>query len=626
MRRDPVMGVWLLRGLVAALAVLVVAAGCGSGDSDDAQVASVEADASSVEASSESALDDDGSEPTDDEAEADGDEVVGGGTVDYQWDPLPETNGDAALAALVADVHGPVGDLSVELNRVTRFPTVPTPAGSVLQEAVFSTGYDEEERARNWVDAELLVQESGVSVQSAFEELLVADGWNLESTSFDPDRFIEEPHERRIYQLPGVAEFAFDRLTVTTIDADPVRLVLSYRTERRIDQVLSDRFQGFVSDDIPLPPDGRYLSVYISTKHGPGLTVLNVSAEYDYSAAPISSAAELGASIESLAAAGPHEVELVTVDTVNLGVDGYDRYQVRFLDGLVKISTEQTFPTPDPGEAISALETPDQASTPLGDGASPEEFEAVMADIHGSTADVSAQMQRLGPFPDLPTPLEAEILKVDSGLSASPDDPGLVRVHGSVEMAVGGEFTDVDNFYQAQMAGGGWQLSRVEEGADDPELSKVVRSYTNPDIEASVGAPVIIEVIDDPVNARVQVTIDYHEYVPAAEGDWVKWSGWAGDVPVADGGELVSMSVSSFRWRDEAASLFATYLYPDLERDDVLPAVEEVSSADYTRNPGGDDATTLAYTHSYFDLADVQLTSWPGGAAMWFEARFTFGE
>ncbi len=618
------------RVAAAGLAVLMLAAGCGSGTGSE-ETNALGSETSDTSVNTDTSTADDVAVVEDDRGD-EYDEGLEDGPVngsDYEWDPIPATNSGAAVAALVEDIHGPTNDLGRDLNRLSNFPTVPTPAGTVINEIAVSTGkiFGDDRAAHNF-SVEATVGEEQQSVQDAFEEQLVSDGWSLESTDFDPDRLIEESHERRTYRRPiEGGDSAEATMIVTTIETEPVGLNLEFRGAF-VDDDLHLRFQGLPGDDAPIPDGGELRSTFVSTTYGPGLTTLGTITEFHYDNAGSPSAESLLGQIEDKAAAGPYEVEFVQTSRVQLVVDGYERFDVTSIDSGVKVGTERTFSTPDPGAAGAQLAAPDQATTALESGASPEQFEALLANIHGPTDDASAQMQRLGPFPDLPTPLAAEILNVNSGLSVA-DEPGLVLVEGSVEMAVAGEFDEVNTFYQAQVVAAGWELTRTEEGSDNPEVAKVEHSYTNPDVIDSVGAPLSIEVVDEPANARVQVVIEYNEFVPAAEADWDRWSGWSGDAPIPDGGDLVSMSVSSFRWQGDAASLFSLHAYPDLERDDVLPAVEEVSGAsDYTRNPdldrtGGGD---LDYTHPYFTRVGASVSVWRGDPALRFEAQFPFGE
>lgn len=615
-----------VRIAAAAVAVALLAAGCGSGGSEETDALGSETSAVATDTSTAddvAVVEDDRGDDYDEGLQDDSATAS-----DYELDPIPDTNSGEAVAALVEDIHGPTDDLGRELNRLTFFPTIPTPDGTVLNEIEAATGkISGDDRSSHSFAVEATVGEQPQTVQDRFEQHLVGDGWNLDSTDFDPDRLIEEPHERRTYRRPAESgDFAEESIMVTTIETEPVGLNLRFRSPSVGDE-FHLRFQGLAGDDAPIPDGGELRNTFLSTTYGPGLTTLGAISEYHYDNAGSPSAESLLGLIEDQAASGPYEVEFVQNNRVQLVVNGYERFDVSSVDSGIKVGTERTFATPDPGADGAQLAAPDQDDSPLESAASPEQFEAILADIHGPTDDASAQLQRLGPFPNLPTPLEAEILNVKSSLSVA-DEAGLVLVDGSVEMAVAGEFDEVNTFFQAQVVAAGWELTRTEDRSDT-EAAEVKHSYTSPDVLDSVGAPLSIEVVDEPANARVQVIIEYNEFLPEAQGDWDRWSGWAGDAPIPDGGELVSMSVSSFRWQGDAASLVAVHAFPNLERDDVLPAVEAVSgSGDYTRNPDLDRTGfgDLDYTHAYFTRVGANVWTWGSTPAVLFEAQFPFGE
>lgn len=621
----------MVRGLVVAVAVVILGAGCGA-DSGESEPSSLGSDASlnatGDDGDFEAAPDDDAD--TDTDTDGTGEEESDGGAElgEYSLDPVPDTNSGEAVAALVEEIHGSTDDLSREVNRLTRFPRIPTPAGANLFEVEISTGkIFGDDRTSHSVTLEVSVADQPQQVQAAFEEALTGDGWSLDSTEFDPESRIEESHERRTFSRPidgGTPE----SLTVTSIETDAADLVLSYRVTV-VDEALHGRFQGIPGDGAPVPAGAEFLGSFIATSYGPGETGLAVLTEHDYEDAPDPSVEGILAEIEALAAEGPYPVEFASVSGVDLTVDGYDLFQVSPFNGLVKVKGERTFPTPEPGETSTPVAAPDQSADPLADGAGPEAFAALLADIHGPTSDVSAQMQRLGPFPQLPTPRQASILNVESTLSVDLEGRDVVVVQGAVELAVAGQFDEVDTFYQAQLVASGWVLARTDEGGDDPEVAKVTHSYTNPDVVGSIGAPLEVEIVDDPANADVQVTIDYNEFVPADQADWGPWSGWVGDAPIPDGGERVLMGVNSFRWDGDAASLLTYHVYPGLERDEVLPAVEAASpGTDYTRNPDLDRTGfgDLDYTHPSFERVGIVVASWGADPALRLEARFTYDD
>lgn len=539
-------------------------------------------------------------------------------------EPIERGINDDPIAAMIEAVHGSSTDLTRDFSQLLDFPSVPTPGGShVLDFSLNSLNDDRDDRTRHLFEINLVTDDAPEQVQRAFQAELEASGWSLTNTEYNNTVAIEEDHERRSYRRTndsGVDE----TLAVTSIDKAPTGMKLYY-TASFVAEELDSSLRGWYGEDAPLPEGAGFSSASVSSTWDPEEIRYTLLSDHPYGDAADPTKAGIYSEIASLIDAGPLPIERDGGTYFDLAVPGFGSYSAIALDGKISMRANRSFRTPLIGETPAAAEQSDDELVAM---ASPQQIAAMLGELHGRHEDVSAQMRRLGLFPDLPTPVGSSILDLDVGLERLNPDPDVVTASARVEIALDGEFEEVETFYRAQLAADGWELKQSRPTTERDNAQGVEYSYSRPGVETNLDLPPLaIEVSNEPEYATVRVVIRYQENLSNEQVDWNRWLGWEGDAPIPPNGQLVGMSLSSRLLAGDTALLTATYNFPDLDADEVLAAVEdEGEGSDYTRNPALDDTGfgDLDFTHPAYARVGAASRGARQGADLMFNVALDF--
>ena len=624
--RERSRGINVLASMLVATALLASACGglAGGGSVDGAgegQVGSeIVADETPAPADAEPDGDPDGAD-----AAAGGETKIGG------LEPLPADGYGEALQALVIDVHGPTDDVSAELNRLIHFPALPTPIGAHIIDlrADARPSPVEPDTAALIVDTRFVADGSVDELVTFYEARLTADGWSLKETENDED-FEGNPFTKLSFELPDDEFRRIENLSIeVTADPEFPKPVIeaSYNHGYRPDPdgELAGRFDGWF-DTVPLPAGGRHDSGRVQTTFGPGRTDLRVVSTVDYEGSGLADTSEEGLRKEVTAAfeaAGTDFGEDV-VGGLEVDDDSFDEMVVRtFITETIEVSGRSKFGTvPFGGVAAPVV---DQGTEPLPPFASREEIEAVINEIHGPTDDITTQMRRLGRFPDVPTPIGAEVIELTAILDEVVVIGGTedkMAAIGVVEMWVDGDIDDVVAFYETTFAGMGWTPTGDNASTEDDGQTKVRKiDFDIPGIDAGSGNAFELTVTDDIDEARTRVKLDYTEFIAIDDADIDRWLGWQGDVPLPPGAEIESIGVSTNGFFGQAIFYLIDYDYPGRSEAELVDEIGRLmATSDYRFDPDDDSEIRLEMTHAFFERASFSFLDLSDRAQVGFQA------
>lgn len=572
--------------MAALAAAAMLASACGSG----ASLGSAPSDGPvAVETSVEGAVDDvagadtaDGSDDTADEpAAAPGDVSA---TAD-NLAPISAEDSSDEILALFDSIHGPTDDISAAVNTLSPFPQLPTPAGShIISASTFlNTNRPEEAFVSITTETEVKVDGERADIVEQYEAAMAPLGWVLEdkedrdfAPTGDPGTFLsfEKQDAGLGWERAGVGvvsgeDFTFARLSYSASEFPDA------------DNAIRDRLAGW-HGQIPQHDGAVPWNINIGSDFGPGRTDVFFSSQYSVEELVNADKDETLQKLVDKAAAEGIEVEEISGGVIierenfeNFVVQAGSQHIVR---GRAKIITP-----PFEGVAVVAEE---KSNDPLPEtDATADEIQAVVSEIFGPTEDVAAQMQRIGVFPDLPTPNGADITNFRAGvqniLTFSAASDNFKAANTEVEMFIDGEYDDVNAFYDAQAAALGWtQGDNKTEKTDDGLTTTRRVDYTGPEVD---GNPTQAELVitDDVDEARTTVNISYSEIVPNSDPKIKRWQSWFGKSPFPDGGELETAGITTFAFFGDGKTFFyqAEFSYEDSTVEGMLDEIESAVAA-----------------------------------------------
>ena len=185
--------------------------------------------------------------------------------------PLPPRSSAEQILEVVSDIHGPTYDMAAQMNRLVRFPEIPTPPGAELVE----------------LRADVRERETAASLTISSEIGLHAAGTVEELVEFYENAFSELEYTvaSRSSRGSGSArtEHLGYRIPDTTYEQSDVEVSVTARGEEAPDSVqirirfveVADvegdgsprrRFEGWVGD-LPLPEGGEVIGAAIQTSN-----------------------------------------------------------------------------------------------------------------------------------------------------------------------------------------------------------------------------------------------------------------------------------------------------------------------------------------------------------------------
>lgn len=566
-----------------------------------------------------------------------GESDVDKGTVSVGLEALPVEGNGEALQNLIVDTHGPTDDVSGSLNRLVFFPAIPTPNGAHIVDMRVYTRPATSEVGKTSLDLETrFVADGSVDeLVTFYETQLTASDWSQTQTENDTD-FNGNPFTKLTFETPNDDYQLVENLTIqVTDDAEFPKPIIeaAYRHTYHPDpdRVMLDRFNGWY--EIPVPQGSALTSSGFDTRFGPGRTEITLRTDLDYEESGLGDKSYDGlrAELEStLEAGGVAYEDSRTPSDIQLSDDNrFDRVELRpTTTESIQLTGAYKFTT-DPFEGVQAAAA-DQSTDPIGALASAEEIEAVLNEIHGPTDDVSAQMQRLGRFPDIPTPIGAEIIEVTSIIDevivfGGDDKKAAIAV---TEMWVDGEIDDVVDFYDTTFAGLGWQSTGDETVTEDEGQTKIrTIDYDIPGVDAGSGNAFELTVRDDIDEAKTRVTLDYTEFLDPDQAEMDRWLGWQGDVPLPEDATIESAGISTNGFFGQAIFYVIDYSYADRTEDEMRAEIDRLmAGSDYSFDDEDTTDFRLEMEHPFFTRASMTFLDLTDRTVVSFQASRPLAE
>ncbi len=241
----------------------------------------------------------------------------------------------------------------------------------------------------------------------------------------------------------------------------------------------------------------------------------------------------------------------------------------------VAVTTTSTIPTTT-SSTIDFARPVTQGSAPLAEQAGPDDVADLVADIRGQSADVSAQVQRLAPFPDLGITTVAQIIDIDVSLSPETDDlhPSTV----TLRYRVPGSETDVTKQIVDRFDALAWYQANesTTEGADGTVTDSVFRiPGFDPDeteFRSSVtvdraGGATIVE-LTSVVMSKLEDVVDAEDTTY-----YERLSAWQEGLAFTGVADLTEVGVVT---REDSGTVLATY---SMTADDEAAAIARLALA-----------------------------------------------
>lgn len=597
--------------LAAALAVAMAASGCSllpTGDTGSETVAETSTtvaettDTTAAESTETTVATD---EPANDAPAENTDVIPMGATFDQ-------------ILGVVEDVHGPTTNISAQINRIVTYPELPTPAGAFIAGiyARVATTFDDDNAFTVWSEADFFADGTTDDLVVFYETQLPPLGWNLTKTATDT-RFDGAPITVLTFEIPN-DDFALRQELEVTVVEDPdlpeLLVETRYTGAETTDRAFIERFLGWYDPSI-VPEGGQPFGVILDTRAGEGRTDLSIDTEYRYEGP---TEAELLSDLEDRAAgSGLEPAETFRDNAVAFTVAGLDDFLYTAYEGSSYSSVTVEGDTKFVNQELetAAVEAVDKPTDPLPEAATAEQIEAIINEVHGPTIDISGQMNRLTPFPAIPTPAGSNVIELTASVNEVINNDALRAHIGEVQFRVDGTREDILVFFEAQVASLGWtEASRADESEDDGLTTKTTLEYEIEGIDSGLGAPFKLTVVDDVDKSDVIVTWRYREFVPLSESWESRWNGWYDGSPLPDDGTFRNVGVSTDGIFGQAIFFFAEFEWAE-ETAPFRAGVEaEVAGSGYDLDPDPGTAESRLYlTHPFFSDAYVSFFETGGG-------------
>ncbi len=497
-------------------------------------------------------------------------------------DPLPAGADANVLYDVIRDVHGPTDDVAAEVSRLIAHPELPSPTGAHIRE--LSVQLDEDD-GNAGLDARVEFYADGSldDLKVFYETEVPPLGWRLATTESGTDFEDNPTTELGFESIGGDDSFDAPELTVTLI-ADPRldRMLVETRYRGPLDgnpQSEFERFLGWYDERLVL--DGGEVENVSVTTFAYDLTLsMSTGLRFGY---PGADADQLSADLTAQAESMSMDVSLSGDDP---SVDATSYYP-SFASYTYRLSTfDEEKPTLSVGSSDSAvLDYLDPARIASdfdieydlyeggGEVITTYQIERVIRNVGGITQDVSEDMRRLLPFPDVPTPARTYIHFV--GLSASEIDEETARRQAIVGFRAPGTRPDLLVFFETQFTAAGWEEIGRSEAEDDDGLLATTIEY---DLASEGTETLTLSITEVPDATYTDVSWSHVAEIPAEEAFGPEFTTWPRNAPIPDGGRITAYEISENLLDDEGARFSITQDY-EASQEELFEEVESLIPA-----------------------------------------------
>lgn len=282
-----------------------------------------------------------------------------------------------------------------------------------------------------------------------------------------------------------------------------------------------------------------------------------------------------------------------------------------------EVVTNDTAPPDQPDSGEEAVEDAPEAeeSEPVGDpipeAATVAEIKAVMEDLHGPTSNVAGQMNRIAPFPEIPTPLGADLTATSVRMNNGFSD-GRTR-YVDVTFGATGTVEDLTTFYETNLATFDWQ-SISESSESNNELEKVTFVY---EMNQSAGliadefTIVLSETDKGFTEVELSTRVSSKDDEPT-ELD-ARLAAWLGDAPLPEGGQPYDWEVQTTKYTGHKLQLSINNRYDGETQAELHSYIKKnLPTSNYSLNKEEDDSRgseTWIYANSdMFESVQIRVS------------------
>ncbi len=238
---------------------------------------------------------------------------------------------------------------------------------------------------------------------------------------------------------------------------------------------------------------------------------------------------------------------------------------------------------PDADDQSTGDDQQEPVSAPVGDpipeGATVEQIKAVMEDAHGPTTNVAGQVNRVAPFPDVPTPLGADLRDMNARISSSLDNR--TRWVG-VTLLAPGTVDDLVTFYETNLAPFNWSLVSETDRTESGNLQRVFEYEYDGSGSRDDTFKVTLTETDDggtEVNLEERVSATTAEMTDLDS----RLASWRGEAPIPEGGEVYEWEIRSSKYTGYKLQLAVRQAYLGQGEAELLKYVtDSLPTANYS--------------------------------------------
>ena len=513
-------------------------------------------------------------------------------------EPLRADSSRGEIVATVAGVQGPTADASAQMNRLTPYPEIPTPTQAMITNLEVNVRRADDATMQVASKLDLSVAGNTDDLVIFYETSLPSLGWTQTSVTTE-SRTVglagdEAPVVVLVFQQPSPDESGEGpKLTVRIVD-EPRRTRRIVETEYDAivdaDEIYLTRFAAWFEEGV-VPTLGREMTnaVVIATPRD-GRTRLQLSTTFEFvesSQEELIEALTAWADRSSLEFAdrfGAATIDATSYNTAfqsynfvvednpldegaRVNVNGLTNFNTEFLDFGARVEPASTEPLPAEPHWIDLINA--------------------ISDIEGTSDDVAGQLNRLVPFPQVPSPDGASISAVNVAVRPKVEDE--MYISSSTRFDMPGLKKDAVVFFESNLAPLVWtETSRTDE-VTETGAEQVSIEYDLPDQGDTSRATFVLTLSAEQDRNYTTVIWTYSAYKPVDAAFEKQWIAWASDGPIPGGGTLEDVSLEhDFLSGDDQVVLIANYAGYEADVDAVQDDVRSlIRDSDFTVDDTG---------------------------------------
>ena len=179
-----------------------------------------------------------------------------------------------------------------------------------------------------------------------------------------------------------------------------------------------------------------------------------------------------------------------------------------------------------------------QLDTPLPEEALISEVAELVNNMRGQTDDLHQQMTRLVDFPNIASPLGAQILDISVAMTPGEDD---IRAESTATIRAPGGATDLIDYFDAEMVSRSWNEADVSTEVTDFGVKKTT-VYRWP---GTSGDDKEVKITVNPMPGLVLITIESLALVDSRDESYDRLQGWQDKIRTPSSAEVTGAAIST---------------------------------------------------------------------------------